>query len=395
MVLVIFIQNKLVKTMQKFLNERVEWLRKNAANADKMTLCTHPIKISHPDAKGTSVLFEGNDESKISDKKKYLRSGTIKYQDDTWDCVGNASYIPIAKFLMYKMEDDRTVFAHFKDGTKLIRDALSYKNEQEFAEIRDKLLRIEKNNDELATDHRVKQVYFPVNHGSEYHLLSILSPTKIMLELKNRIKKINDENKKEAKNGREFIKTSRIVYGGANKQNISILNSKINQSLLLLSHSPIITERKVRLPKKDFVYQCITTKYIKEIFECLNTIFVDEKNNIDVREKRDDYLIQIIEYIAIKADSVKRHEFGWSGRDAYKNLPTYQKLWLDDVNQQQREEDDGWLDQVIQRITRVLVDYYNKHYGKNKIILGDEEYRYVIKLITEHKQVLYARDNIN
>ena len=59
-----------------------------------------------------------------------------------------------------------------------------------------------KPDDMNMTDERIKQVYFPVE--GDYHLLSILTPSALLYELKNRINEIRFGE--EAKQAREAKK---------------------------------------------------------------------------------------------------------------------------------------------------------------------------------------------
>jgi CRISPR-associated protein Csy1 len=378
--------------MQKFLEEQKKKSKKKKKNwcfeeflresykAENRMLCTHVTKFSNPDSNGLPIIFYGN-----FTKDGYFRSGNI-HLSRKLDSVGDASLTPIHDFLLYAILDDgRTLLEHFEEQTSKLKTSLKEELEreisnQELETLRTNLLKIRKENITFVeTDYKVKQIYFPIQNS--YHQLSLLTNSLILFELTQRI--------------RNIVTEQASIQFSKQPQNISGFCNKLRPASLLLSYPPTITDRKVKLPKKDFIYQSITEKGFKEEFKFLKNICRDDKNNIEIRERRDNLFIQIIEYISFKAHQIRIYESGWSNRDAYKNLPTYQKIWLDGQNRLQREEGEDWLDQVIEHISRVLIDHYNKYYGKNNIILGDEEYIHVMKLITEHKQVLHGRDNIN
>jgi CRISPR-associated protein Csy1 len=75
--------------------------------------------------------------------------------------------------------------------------------------------------------------------------------------------------------------------------------------------------------------------------------------------------------------SVRSHEAGWSKTEYYSGLPQYQKLWLDDVWVQEREESDDWLNKVVEDFSRWIVLTYNKSQRKQGTSWGDVELSHV------------------
>ena len=98
------------------------------------------------------------------------------------------------------------------------------------------------------TDYLVKQVYFPTSDG--YHLLSVLTPSGLVFELKKRIQELrfSDKNKEArvAKRNQEFhaegfdeiLDLTVFGYGGSKPQTVSVLNSKNRGESYLLPCKP-------------------------------------------------------------------------------------------------------------------------------------------------------------
>ena len=111
----------------------------------------------------------------------FLRSGNVPADQDS---VGDAAALDVDAFLNLKMKDDRTLLVHIKEETYISKALLNICSET-YETLRDGFLAVTNAALVNSTSTKIKQVYFPV--GGNYHLLSLLSNSGIMFELKKRI----------------------------------------------------------------------------------------------------------------------------------------------------------------------------------------------------------------
>ena len=358
-----------------------------AQKACQLVICTHPAKFSHPEinrASVTNVISTCNREN-----DGYFRSGNVNTTFNSEDAYGNAAAIPVYKFLSQAV-DDISVLEHIEQETKVGRTLLGWAKGMEYSELRSKFLRILPDETKSATHGRIKQVFFPV--GEDYHLLSVMTPSVLMFETKNRID--NSRTSESAKNSRErrkkgelcetgyisFPGLSEIKFGGTKPQNISILNSNYNGRVLLLSSvPPIIKIRDYRLPKHNFFYECIRLRDFKSNLYSLHKIFANPQNNVELRNKRDRILLNIFDNILSVVLVIRDHDQGWSVGNDFNRLPKYQKHVLDSTYTSPNHMDNNQIDieesivQFVLQISRWITESYKRLLRKNASELHDDE----------------------
>jgi len=365
------------------------WLPDAAKRAGQLAMVSHPGKFSHPGAKTSSVI--ANAERKVDG---YLRTGNVSVE---FDVFGNAAALDVHKFLSLVLSDGQTVLSHLEQGTPLIKQQFNIPTA--FQELRQGLLSIKSGDAEIVkTSEKIKQVYFPVDDG--YHLLSLLTPSGLMFKLKERINTLRfSEAAKQARNDRrnqihhqqgfdELYNLTVIGFGGTKPQNISVLNNQNGGTAYLLPSLPPALELRVaQAPKTNFFLQSLYLKDYQDKFKALHKLFLDMvPNNIDVRDGRDYWILQIVEQVMEKVWAIRELPGGWSEATA---LPPAQKIWLDAANAQRRDSEDEWLDKIIAAMVSWLGIAYKKTIGEPKAIpIGDPESRAFRQLLTEHREVL-------
>lgn len=341
-----------------------EWLPNAAKRAAQIALVTHPSKFSHPSAKTTPVMT-----TKQYKVDGYLRTGNVAA---SLDAFGNAAAMDVYKFLTLILCDGKSVLEHLELNTDKIKEDLNIKS-AEYEEIRLKLLSIKGSNessDEYTSD-KVKQVYFPVAEG--YHLLSILTPSTLMYEMKARIQtmQFSDEAKaaRKQKRDKKFSEVSFeeiygltcIGYGGTKPQNISVLNSTNGgKAYLLPSVPPIINTGRQRLPKKNFFAEILWNKDFEVYFKKIQGLISIEMNNISIRQGIDHWIRSIIDDVLKKVWAIRSHAPEWSYGKRYDDLRLDQKIWLDDARKEERHASNDWFEELSDTFARWYVSSYNK-----------------------------------
>lgn len=234
-----------------------QWLPRAAVRAGQISLSTHPCTFTHPCARQNSMNTGGVTGNNIAtaviaqakqENDGFLRSGNIQTEPDA---LGNAAALDIYRFLMLKMQDNRTLLTHIDEESSLAKSLLSH---GDYSVLRKGFLQVNTGKKSAVTSSKIKQVYFPVFDniaGDNYHLLSVLTPSGILFELRRRIEfirrsagdKIEKDKCKDSKRRFESFRTidgiTIIRFGGSKPQNISVFNNdNAGKACLLLSVPP-------------------------------------------------------------------------------------------------------------------------------------------------------------
>ena len=367
----------------------------NAAEISKNISCaTHPCKFSNPDVnKETSpVWFLGNFSA-----DGYVRTGNVK-SSFKFDLCGSATYNPKMGFFDVSMSNGKSVLENIIDNTKEGKELLSVA-EKNTEELRNRFLSVFKNIDvDCVTSSKIKQVYFQVSKG-QYHLLSLLTPSLLVYELKNRLSKLvtdSKENKEKIKKGektnsfQEIYNLMHLKYGGSKPQNISYLNSKNGGTTrLLLCVPPTIDEINVRLPKTDFFYDCLSSDYsefgidFKSDFKRLSQLMFYKNNSKipsgKIRKYQNRCLEKIIKSI-IEIMLLVRENL----KDIPESLKSEQQIWLNKDENVRNEVANDWKSEIGNCMALWIILKLKKGY---KVELDDTDLSAVRDVISSHEEL--------
>ncbi len=354
------------------------WLPDAARRAGQLSMVTHPAKFSHPNAKATALIAEA-----AARKDGLLRSGNVKVE---LDVLGNAAALDVHKFLSLVLQDDLTVLQHLEQKTETIKQQFTLPTAS-YDEILSGLLAIKQGNEKPKTHGGIKQVYFPVSDNN-YHLLSILTPSGILYELKQRINqmrfsdeaKASREARRENKAGQDYSEVfdlTLIGFGGAKPLNISVLNYQNGGVAFLLNAAPpVLSGRRLNPPRKDFFdFSYTRPESHRELFEGFHKTLSLAINNKGIRNRIKSLAKAIFFELIDRSWQLRYLEPGWSDSDRYRTLAKYQKLWLDSQYHQAEEKDEQWLDQLEEAMVRWFINAYDKLIGKQQSLsLSDYEF---------------------
>ena len=361
------------------------WLPDAAKRASWLSIVSHPAKFSHPSAKTSSVIY---DAERTNDG--YLRTGNIGYDLDVF---GNAAAMDVYKFLCLTLDDSQTVLQHLEQDSLAVKQLFDIPTSN-YESLRSDFLAVKQSNGGSSTDALVKQVYFPVN--ANYHLLSILSPSGLMTQAKNRIDsmRFSDASKqaRECRRKDEFhadgyddiMGLTVTAYGGTQPQNISVLNSQnAGRAYLLMSAPPTIEQRQVRLPARSFFRDSLPVRRFGENFLTLDRLIHSGVNNLDIRAGINNTLKFIIDLVLQQAFRIRASGIGWSDKEHYQVLPLAQRIWLDDKFIEQREQDEAWVEEIAGDFARWIINAYEYLCKDSRTRLSDDEWRELASLAEE------------
>jgi len=364
-----------------------QWIPDTAKKARQLSVASHVCKFSHPDAKASPFIAKG-----VFRKDGYLRSGNVKHEhvDCDLDAFGNAAAIGAYKCVSLKMSDGKTVLEHLEQDSDEIRSELSLFKEK-YDEIREDFLAIKQGSGQMESDERLKQVYFPVD--DQYHLLSLLTSSLIVTELRGRARAMRDRfwrvrDKKSEEYGQNYeviYDLSVIGIGGANSQNVSVLNAVNNGEAYLLSSSPPnLSQRNVVRPRRDFFVNTLRYTWFSEEYRYLHSLLASEQNNLAVRERIKKTINAIVDHVMVNVFRLRDEEPGWS--EQYTELPLAQKIWLDDSFTEAREQQQEWLKEVSLSFARWVIIAYEYALKNDHIPLGAAELTFLQEQVTKALQ---------
>jgi CRISPR-associated protein Csy1 len=420
-----FFEKRKLKTLEgcKTFEEKVAaikvhlktWLKESAEKVRQMNLSTHPCTFVHPSAKKNLVsISQKNAKGKIKITRKeigttpinarssysndgFLRSGNVENVEV--DALGNAAVLGYYGFLNVILSDGKTILWHIDNETPEAKNLLANVDNIEYESLRNGLLAVKNYEGALSTSSKLKQVYFPVN--GDYHLLSVLMPSGIMFEMRKRIHqmKFSEEAKalKETRKNNEYSEVSFreianltvIGFGGTKPQNISVLNNANGgKAYYLPSLPPALSDYKLKLPRKNFFAEVLWPGFYKEDLSALHKLFKADINNINIRQGRDNRILNIFDDIVKKIWAIRSSEIGWCTKERCVDLPVYQKIILDDLYRPTRAESEAELSEFLTDIARWIIIAYQKVAGTDAIKLSDDELIYIKKLIESQIEVL-------
>jgi CRISPR-associated protein Csy1 len=256
-------------------------------------------------------------------------------------------------------------------------------SQDDYSEIYNLFSTNKKNNENKLsrTSKLVSQVYF--NVGDTFHLLSVLFPSCIMSELKKRILEINIKKKDINIDSYSRIPNlTQLKIGGTKPLNVSFMNNANGGNYLLLNASPPELVSQKRVPKKDFF--SIFGKDLNSYFQELKDMFPDI-TNVELRNKREKIIETIVLKVADKIFELRSLDPGWS-KEGRNNLPVYQKILLDQINENERMEDKKWLIDFMSDFSKWILHSCNKFLDSNKAF-GDIQLSDFITIIKKNKDM--------
>ena len=370
------------------IQDKIDILAKDSSYG---TIISHSAKMTHPSCRYPKIVYKG-----VFKKDGFLRTGNNKVE---FDMQINAIKLKVFKFLSLRYKGITLKDYIESNNSNILVELFKVSNERANSWI--KLFSLCLTSQDYRTDRFIKQVYFPIEDN--YHVLSLLHPSGLIFELKEKIDFLNRRSadryiakKKKADNeylNIDFYTVPNLTetkYGGEHPKNISGLNNKYQSHYLLYSMPPTLDKREIHFPKIDFFKNSISIWEFKETFFSLHYLYKrDYPRNMDVRNERDSYYGEIIDNIIERMYAVREVSMN-QYYEKNSKLKHHQKVWLiqSKAYRTEREEDDEWLAKLLKEIARWIISVgYKKVLGKKEHIkFGNGEYLYLLQLLEEHKE---------
>ena len=375
-----------------------EWFAKIVSQV-KPNVTSHPAKFTNPKIKDVSTfLFYGE-----SQNDGYLKTGNVDLDvkiDVSGNSATNTLIFEFYHLLNTNLSNGNRLINYFEsDSAQLIefinKIGIDYKKMKDLS--LDVFYGV---GNQQSTHELIKQIYFPISNEN-YHLLSLVTPSMILFEMKNRIddfnilfegrpiKALKKDNKFHSEGFDEILGLTQIGFSHTEftkMGNVSYLNVR-NEGLayLLPSCPPVLTRRKVRLPTTNFFKNSLYAKSFQDAFQSLDKLIKADINNLAIRQGIQNNLKYIIEQVLHQVFTVRQYPLGWSKSDYYQSLPHAQRIWLDDIYEEQRENQADWLDEIVREFANWILDTYEYLCKDTVTKLSDFELREVRQIV---KQVI-------
>ncbi|EKA5635857.1 hypothetical protein OKZ62_001761 [Vibrio navarrensis] len=310
-----------------------EWISNAANNFISISYTTHAVKMTHPMAGGANDIADVTTILHQEDFQPdgYLHTGNTKVDIDI---ETSARHLPIVKFLEMVLSDGRKIREHILLNTELAQSLLSIC--EDGVDVRNKLLEVfeRSNGNTHSSSKYLPQVYFPISND-EYHILSALTPSSLLFELKKRINAMHySDQAKESKSARyenkqadgyrEIKDITVIGFGGTKPQNASFLNSENAGRAYLLNSEPPKPVFKTRTPRRDFFAE--NPALPKSVLMSFHAMCSTSRYAKGVLKWRDDVIERAFDIIVVKAIEFRSNNNEWP-KDSV--LPEHQRIILD------------------------------------------------------------------
>ncbi len=355
-----------------------EWLEDTVSLLSKCDMATHVGKFTHPDVK---VYL------KEKEKVKSVYVVTESTDCETDIVYSSAAYMGAAKLLLHVLEDGEPLWKHVIRGDEEIRKEIEALGVS-FNDMKQQVERMMDTASPGSTDGRLRQIYFPVGEGT-YHLLTVLPASSLLETLNSRSREIGRHrfechNEKSGIYGNdcdEITDRTVIGFGGTKAQNISALNAAVaGKADLLMSMPPLLKDRRIRRPRRNFLEESIPYREIAPLFQKLHALFLLDRKNASIRAARENMVNELVDVVMHFCGLLREELPGWSDEEGFAGLNRPQKVWLDEKYRESRDE--AWAEEIGRYFARWFIYRYRKMMGGQNVPLGEEEMkniRYALK----------------
>jgi hypothetical protein len=153
---------------------------------------------------------------------------------------------------------------------------------------------------------------------------------------------------------------------------------------------PILKKRKTQPPKTDFFDNCLWSGLFKEDFKDFHQVLISYKNNKPIKIKRDDIVLNSIFKVQRLIADIRNIGIGWSESKIYDKLDDWQKIWLDDKNQEIRadkKQNNRYLQQAQSGFANWFIGNYQASIDGGKT-LGTDDINHIKDILNQEQELL-------
>jgi mannitol-1-phosphate/altronate dehydrogenase len=128
----------------------------------------------------------------------------------------------------------------------------------------------------------------------------------------------------------------------------------------------------------------------KDDLTAFHKVLEDRRNNINIRDKRDDIVINSISKARWLIEQIRNIGSKWSESATYNNLDNWQKVWLDEKYKNIRDDDkqnDDYLSKAQSHFANWFIGSY-KQTIKDSKLLGNDDIDHIKDLLKQEQELL-------
>lgn len=382
------------------------------------SLATHIAKGIHSSSKSSNILSIHNDKPIPN-----FLVGSHSIPNPHIDINNNNTAVHIAKFskvcqFLNIDVKDKKFYRLILDDTPEMVEFFEQKIGSKGLELLQKHLR--QTIDQPSISGIDKQLLFPVNDG-QYHTIYPSYPSSLAYEAYLKIIDIkysthNKQARADRKNKQkdsfdtyaDITNLAVVKLGGTKPLNVSTLNKERNGRTYLLPSMPPKFTASASVSFSKSASNLFDTKgfnyHLHELIRALSKNIANKINNINVRDRRDEIIDEILMVIFELVKNIQEHRLaGWS--DDYQ-LSHAQKRWLDPKNPKYappdddadtntdfntQEQTDDWQAQIIQDFAHWLQNRLKRQLKDHAHQFGESEHHawatYIEQAIAQSKRL--------
>lgn len=321
---------------------------------------THPLKFVHGSSEAEGIFLLANCEDRL------VTTDSLKKDLIVDMAHNNGAAITISRFLSLSRQNEMIIDLILTDDFEFLKP---FSKNDEQLEIWKGALESLVCNGEIKTADKAKQVYFPINNISEYHLLTPMFSSSIAEEIyQSQIKiKYSEKSKaiRKAMHGNEgsikycsgiFVTYPNLAvqkFGGAQPQNVSMLNKGRRGITYLINSAPPVWQSQPKPPvyQKTFFDTKLRRHIPKDDIDYLRGFLIRfDRIELSIKHPKrkqwiNDWVGRIIDAVLDHAAYIQSMEPGWAATEAIR-LKKEHRLFLDpynkDENFQAERKQNAW-----------------------------------------------------
>lgn len=379
----IAIKEVTVAAQEKF--QKNKWINEAAIKAGGVSIgMTHIAKLTHSSTKASNI--DVTEYDRVSSKNLVVTINCSKELKKDF-AYSTAAYAQIAEFLQLIGKEicinvaALRLYAQDDDQAKAWQEQFSLAF-----------------NEKTKSSHILaKQVYFPLDSATDYHLLTPLISSSLAQVIYDRIwearRKDTPVNKARAEKAFSsevvslFHRTAVLKTTQTNHQNVSNLNGKRSGQLILLPAIPPQwqTQTKPPIHLKTIFNKQLAAQSREPLTELKNLLLAIKANKLSVNLQRKQLIrshindiAEVVFDYATEIQGLKQH-IGWSQES---QLPVHQQYWLDPLR---TDEEFQTAKTTLDWSSDLVIDFskwINRHIKHKQLTLGTTHEKQWQKLFT-------------
>ncbi len=387
-----------------------QWIEKTSkqkiAVGKRIIKSTHVLRFSHSSSLSDGLAIEGKSNDNI------LTSSSLK-KEFTYDLAhNNGALVTISRFLALNLSD-KLIVDLILDGDYSFFKPF-YENQEQFDSWCNGFGNLVEKR-EIKTADKAKQIYFPFTKGNrsvstnkiEYHLITPLFPSSLAEEIFSRVSNLKygveqetirthkkENNEKSSKYyPKPYIDLPNLgiqKFGGAQPQNVSMLNKNRSGKCYLFPAQPPTWQSQQKLPiYKKSLFDNFSNSRIKEDISYLRDFLLRfDLIGLSIKDpKRYEHLVRwvnsIIDELLFYTASIQKLPSGWSSAREIKLKMEHQYFldpYRDEKTFQTNRDSTDWQNVVCNDFARWL---NQKLVGKEKKFTPQSEHTRIWKRLIE------------